>query len=88
MVTHSILDLQEGVYTSYLPNHPHFIEGEQARLTSQLLKVLHPLELESFKLNQEMRRGLLLKYMDYYLLHIPDFGQMKTLMVLHEVLGS
>ena len=43
-------------------------------------------ELEDIKLNRATRRELLLRYMDYYALHISDFGQMKTLMVLHEVL--
>jgi len=37
-------------------------------------------------LNQTTRRKLLLNYQDYYSLHIQDFGQMKTLVVLHEVL--
>ena len=83
----SILDLAEGNFTDHLPAHPHFIDGEKAQLTAQLLKVMQPHELEFFKLNREQRRDLLLKYMDYYALHISDFGQMKTLVVLHEVLG-
>jgi len=47
---------------------------------------MQPFELEEFKLNREIRRNLLLNYLQYYALHIPDFGQMKTLVVLHEVL--
>ena len=47
---------------------------------------MQPAELAQFKLNGEIRRSLLLKYLEYYTLHIHDFGQMKTLMVLHEVL--
>lgn len=80
------LDLQEGNFIGQLPAHPHFIDGKYAELTAQLLKVMQPDELEEFRLNQEIRRALLLKYLDYYALHIHDFGQMKTLMVLHEVL--
>ena len=82
----SILDLQEGNFIDHLPNHPYFIDGKNAELTAQLLKVMQPYELEEFKLNQEIRRLLLLRYLEYYALHIPDFGQLKTLMVLHEVL--
>lgn len=82
----TVLDLQEGNFTSRQPSHPHFIEGEEAALTSQLLKVMQPHELEQFRLNREIRRSLLLKYLEYYALHIPDLGQMKTLQVLHEVL--
>jgi len=80
------LDLQEGVFIHHQPIHPHFIDGESAGLTSQLLKVMQPYELEAFNLNHEIRRKLLLSYQSYYALHISDFGQMKTLMVLHEVL--
>ena len=82
----SILDLQEGNFIDQQPTHPHFIDGKNAELTAQLLKVMQPVELEDFKLNRELRRELLVRYLDYYALHIHDFGQMKTLMVLHEVL--
>lgn len=82
----NILDLQEGNFIDHQPTHPYFIDGTHAELSSQLLKVMQPPELDEFKLNREIRRVLLLKYLEYYALHIPDFGQMKTLMVLHEVL--
>jgi DNA repair protein RecO (recombination protein O) len=82
----NFLDLMEGTFTEQQPHHPHFMEGEPARVTSQLLKVMHPDELVSIRLNRESRRNLLLKYQDYYALHLPEFGQMKTLVVLHEVL--
>jgi DNA repair protein RecO (recombination protein O) len=81
-----VLDLQEGNFIDHQPTHPYFIDGNHAELTAQLLKVMQPHELEDFKLNREIRRGLLLRYLEYYALHIPDFGQMKTLIVLHEVL--
>ena len=83
---HFILDLQEGNFIDHQPIHPNFIDGGNAELTAQLLKVMQPCELEEFKLNQEIRRKLLLRYLEYYALHVHDFGQMKTLMVLHEVL--
>ncbi|MEI9933671.1 MAG: DNA repair protein RecO [Ferruginibacter sp.] len=83
----NILDLREGNFIDHQPIHPYFIDGEYALLTSQLLKVMHLNELQQFKLNHEVRRKLLLSYQDYYALHIPDFGQMKTLSVLHDVLS-
>jgi len=81
-----VLDLQEGVFIDHQPTHPYFMEGKNAELTAQLLKVMQPAELEEFNLNGEIRRALLLRYLEYYALHIHDFGQMKTLLVLHEVL--
>lgn len=81
-----VLDLQEGIFINHLPQHPHFINDDAAKITSQILKVMQPDELEEFSLNQQTRRQLLLRYQDYYALHIAEFGQMKTLTVLHEVL--
>lgn len=83
----NILDLKEGSFVTEQPAHRDFIAGEQAMITSRLLKVMQPFELEDIKLHHDTRRKLLLHYQAYYALHIPDFGQMKTLMILHEVLG-
>lgn len=82
-----ILDLQEGIYVSEKPDHLHFLEGKQAEVTSELLKMMQPHELEQLKLNHDFRRQLLLAYEIYYRLHIQDFGTMKTIPVLGEVLG-
>lgn len=81
------LDMAEGSFVSQQPHHPHFLEGKQSLVTSQLLKAQHPNELEEIKLNHDFRRNLLFVYETYYALHIPDFGTMKTLPVLREVLG-
>ena len=81
------LDLKEGAFVSEQPHHPHFLEEKQAIVTSQLLKVMQPEELESIRLNHEFRRNLLQRYESYYALHIQDFGTMKTLPVLREILS-
>lgn len=82
-----ILDLQEGNFVNEQPAHGDFIDGSNAVITSQLLKVMQPFELEDIKLNHDTRRILLLHFQTYYALHIPNFGTLKTLMILHEVLG-
>jgi len=83
----SIVDLQEGMFVPERPNHFHFLEGKQAEVTSELLKMMQPEELEQLKLNHDFRRQLLFAYETYYAFHIQDFGTMKTLPVLREVLG-
>jgi DNA repair protein RecO (recombination protein O) len=87
-INETILDLREGMFVSEQPVHPYFMEGEFAQLTAQLLKAQHPQELEQFRLNREIRRKLLMSYQDYYALHIQDFGQVKTLQILQEVLAD
>lgn len=86
-IKNQYLDLEEGSFVTEQPHHPHFLEGKQAELSSQLLKVLQPEELEEIKLNHDFRRKLLLQYETYYRLHIHDFGAMKSLSVLREILG-
>jgi len=81
------LDLQEGNFVSERPVHPHFLEEKQAMVTSQLLKTMQPRELEEVRLNHDFRRNLLFSYENYYALHIQDFGKMKTLPVLKELLA-
>ncbi|RYG05542.1 MAG: DNA repair protein RecO [Chitinophagaceae bacterium] len=84
--TRTILDLQEGEFVNDLPHHPHYLAGQQAFVTSELLKAQIPSELSEIRLNQETRRLLLQAYQVFYALHFPDFGIMKTLPVLKEIL--
>lgn len=81
------LDLKEGQFSAEHPGHPYFLEGQQAAITSQLLKVMQPEELDQIRLHHDFRRLLLHQLELYYALHIQDFGTMKTLPVLREVLG-
>ena len=81
------LDLQEGSFTNKEPAHPHFIQGKYAEVTSEILKTMQPEELEQIKLNHDIRRQLLHAYEVFFSLHVQEFGVMKTLPVLREVLG-
>jgi len=85
--TKQYLDLQEGSFVTEQPHHPHFLEGKQAEITSQFLKVLQTEELEDIKLNHDFRRNLLITYETYYRLHIHDFGTLRSLPVLREILN-
>lgn len=81
------LDIREGNFVAAPPRHPHFLDDKQAAVTSQLLKVMQPEELGNIQLNHDFRRNLLQVFETYYALHIPDFGRMKTLPVLKEILS-
>ncbi len=81
------LDLQEGVFTTNQPRHPHYLEGKEAEAIAHVLKVQVPAELEDLKLNSEMRRRMLQALETYYALHISEFGHLKTLPVLREILS-
>lgn len=85
--TNTFLDLQEGRFAPEHPSHPHFLEDRAAEVTSQLLKTQRPEELSQVRLNHDSRRNLLHFYEKYYALHIQEFGTLKTLPVLREILG-
>ena len=82
------LDLQEGLFVSQKPAHGYYLDETYSYVSSQLLKVMQPDELVQIGLNREMRKELLQAYQNFYALHIPDFGTMKTVPVLQTVFGS
>jgi DNA repair protein RecO (recombination protein O) len=83
----SFLDLMEGQFVAVHPEHPQVLEGSLSYITAQLLRVQQPAELQEIALNQETRRTLLQAYRMFYALHVPDFGEMRTLTVLQTVLS-
>ncbi|HVY74417.1 MAG TPA: DNA repair protein RecO [Puia sp.] len=80
------LDLQEGFFSKEKPVHPYFLEEPYSALAADLLKVMQPGELPQVPLNQEKRRILLQGVMDFYNLHIPGFGILKSLPVLRAII--
>ena len=69
------------------PAHPYFIEGLLAKTTSELLHLQNSNELEVLILNRNIRRELLTAYQTFMALHIQDFGEIKSLPILQEVLS-
>lgn len=82
-----VMDLMEGMFTQDIPMHPHYLSGEAAMITSQISNILFYNDLENIQLNRNMRRELLLAYQHFMVLHIPEFGQMRSLPILQEVLS-
>jgi DNA repair protein RecO (recombination protein O) len=83
----SILDLHEGFFVSEIPSHPYYLSDELAMVASQLNTISLYSELENIKLNRTTRRKLLDAFGQYLSLHITDFGILKTLTVLQEILS-
>lgn len=83
---HSFFDLQEGMFIQDAPTHPYYIEGELAKITSQILQCKDLVALENISLNRNIRRALLNAYQSFMTLHIPDFGEIKSLGIIQEVL--
>jgi len=80
-------DLAESIFSTQEPLHPHYVTGESVVILSDLLQVRQPEELEQFSLHRDLRRQLLLIMERYFQQHIHDFGLLKTLPVLKEILS-
>ena len=78
-------DLMEGEYTSVEPPHGHVLEGELLKRWKEL-GVTSMERLSALKLNGHNRLKLLDTLLTYYRLHLKDFGELKSLDVLHTVL--
>lgn len=74
-------DLQEGAFISAPPSHPYFLDESLSAYWHQLL---------SQEITDEwpnaLRDTLLLRILDYYRLHLPEFREMKSHEILREVL--
>ncbi|MBK0381882.1 DNA repair protein RecO [Pedobacter sp. SD-b] len=79
-------DLVAGNFVAKQPPHIHFIEEKYINIWVSLLNS----SIDNFynlRLNAHSRKYLLQKIIDYYTLHIEDFGQVKSNLILEEVLN-
>jgi DNA repair protein RecO (recombination protein O) len=83
----NLFNCREGNFADKILVNDHFVEAGLSYQISQLLKALQPEDLQEIKLNKNIRRTILSALENYYAFHIPEFGVMKTLPVLHELLG-
>lgn len=82
-----VLDLKEGNFVKDTPVHPYYLNASLGSLFSQLLRVMHPTELDQVLLNNSIRRQFTEALLLFYSLHIQDFGTMRSLPILQEVLS-
>ena len=78
-------DLQEGCFTNVQPLHPYFLKDNTLQAWNALYK--HPdFDEPPPQWNNLIRGHLLNALLHYYRLHVRDFGTLKSLDILHEVL--
>lgn len=81
-----VLDLQEGAFVTNTPLHSLYMVDEQAKSTSAINNIMFYNDLENIPLNRQVRRNLLAAYQQFFTLHIQDFGDLRSVRVLQEVL--
>ena len=82
----SFFDLKNGVFVKYQPPHSFFIEEKYIANWIAILRN----SLDNFleiKFDATTRRCFIQKIIDYYTLHIESFGEVKSHIILEEVLN-
>lgn len=82
----NIFNLYEGNFSEEKSSLENQLSVELSYLISQLLKAVHPNDLHEIKMNRNTRNAILKNLESYYAWHIAEFGSMKTLGVLSEIL--
>jgi DNA repair protein RecO (recombination protein O) len=82
-----VTDLAEGQFVSETPSHQNYLEGDLAKITSEINAIAFYSDLEKIKLGRTTRRQLLEAYQAYILFHVQDFGEMRSWKVLQEILN-
>ena len=79
-------DMEEGLFMDSEPLHRYYISGAAASMLEKL-QLTDFISLGEIQFPREVRNDLLSRLIEYYRLHIPDMGEMKTVKVLQEVLS-
>lgn len=82
-----VLDLKEGLFIAEPPPHPHYISGEVAAFTSRINSIQFYNDLENIAMPRLLRQELLDALQQYVALHIADFGSLRSLSILQEILS-
>jgi DNA repair protein RecO (recombination protein O) len=84
---HHQFHIAEGKFSDEAGVNSTYFEGEEVLLLKELMNVRHPDDLTEIPLSRKNRQQILEMMEAYYKAHIPEFGQMKTLPVLRQILN-
>lgn len=79
-------DLRNGVFVSYKPSHPNYLNPDDSAAFSLLLRMNYE-NMHTFRFSRHERKEIIERVLEYYRLHLANFPELKSLEVLHEVFG-
>ena len=77
-------DLVSACYCGTQPSHPHFLKHDEAKHLPLLFRMNYP-TMHIFRFSRHTRQRILHVLNEYYRLHVPNFPELKSLEVLHEL---
>ncbi len=83
---HTVFDMQEGRFMALRPVHPYYVTGEVVMLLSKIQGASFE-DSAYLGLNNKNRKEVLETLITYYKIHMPTFGDFKSLEVLSIVLA-
>jgi len=83
--TETYFDMVEGNFSSGPPGHPYYFCSPLSDSFAEVLKTLN-IGIANIKIDYSTRTDLLSKMLGYFRIHIPAFGEMKSVQVLTDVL--
>lgn len=83
---HHFFDLKEGRFTSLVPMHVYYLQENSTKIFYDLLNAGFE-NFQTIPFTRTQRKELLNAVIMYYQLHVPGFGELKSLLVLEEVIS-
>ncbi|EOR92662.1 DNA recombination and repair protein RecO [Arcticibacter svalbardensis MN12-7] len=83
----SYFDLKNGVFTNFVPGHAYYLHGKLTSTFSEIL-VMNVDSMHLLKISSVNRKDLLSKVLDYYRMHIDNFGEIHSHKIIEEVFNS
>lgn len=80
----ALFDLREGAFVQHVPLHTDYLRADDARRMLLLMR-MSPFNLHLFRMSRAERNHAVDICLQFYRLHIPAFGEMKTLPVLRDL---
>lgn len=79
-------DLQEGEFTTKLPEHKYYLAGAQSSYLKLVIKATRE-DMHEFNIQSSIRSQLLNELIIFFRLHIDSFGELKTLAILRSIMS-
>ncbi|WP_297233520.1 DNA repair protein RecO C-terminal domain-containing protein [uncultured Prevotella sp.] len=80
-------DMQNGCFVSSASPGRGYLDAEDSRIMFLLMRMDYG-NMHLFRMSHEERNRCLDVVLDFYRLHVPDFGELKSLQVLRDMFGT
>lgn len=80
-------DMREGCFVTYTPLHKDFLSAEESQILLLLMRMTYR-TMNLYAMSRQQRNRCIEVLITYYRLHLPEFGEPRSLAVLREIYGS